>query len=208
MKKGNNIRLRADGRFEARYVKGRDESGKIRYGYCYGHTYEEAEGKRAALLSQDVPMRRLNLLVLGAGSHGDEVMELAQSLRLFDKVSFLDDFVSERAIGKCRDFEAYLDEYGAAIPAVGDTALRMRWMSELVRAGFAIPTLIHPTASIAGSVQIGGGVVVCARATISTGAVIGKGCIISSGATIGRNVHLPDWTYVECGEVVGEHAYK
>ena len=28
MKKGDNIRLRADGRYEARYIKSRDENGK------------------------------------------------------------------------------------------------------------------------------------------------------------------------------------
>lgn len=45
MSKGENIFKRKDGRWEARYVKGRDASGKIRYGFCYGRSYREAKEK-------------------------------------------------------------------------------------------------------------------------------------------------------------------
>lgn len=45
MAKGENIFKRKDGRWEARYIKGYDSSGKIRYGYCYGKSYKEAKEK-------------------------------------------------------------------------------------------------------------------------------------------------------------------
>ena len=45
MAKGENIFKRKDGRWEARYIKGREASGKIKYGYCYGRTYREAKEK-------------------------------------------------------------------------------------------------------------------------------------------------------------------
>ena len=45
MAKGENIFRRRDGRWEARYSKGRELSGKIKYGYCYGKTYREAKEK-------------------------------------------------------------------------------------------------------------------------------------------------------------------
>lgn len=35
MSKGENIFKRKDGRWEARYVKGYELSGKIKYGFCY-----------------------------------------------------------------------------------------------------------------------------------------------------------------------------
>jgi len=43
MRTGENIFKRKDGRWEARFRKGRDASGKIIYGYCYGRTYSEAK---------------------------------------------------------------------------------------------------------------------------------------------------------------------
>jgi len=45
MAKGENIFKRKDGRWEARYVKGYELSGKIKYGFCYGKTYREAKEK-------------------------------------------------------------------------------------------------------------------------------------------------------------------
>ena len=59
MAKGENIFKRKDGRWEARYVKGRELSGKIKYGFCYGKTYREAKEKvtkiKAELLSGKTP---------------------------------------------------------------------------------------------------------------------------------------------------------
>lgn len=45
MAKGENIFKRKDGRWEARYIRGYELSGKIRYGFCYGKTYREAKEK-------------------------------------------------------------------------------------------------------------------------------------------------------------------
>ena len=55
MAKGENIFKRKDGRWEARYIKGYELSGKIKYGFCYGKTYREAKEKvtqaKVALIS-------------------------------------------------------------------------------------------------------------------------------------------------------------
>lgn len=65
MAKGENIFKRKDGRWEARYIKGYELSGKVKYGYCYGKSYKEAKEKvikaRAALangISLSVPTSR------------------------------------------------------------------------------------------------------------------------------------------------------
>ena len=59
MAKGENIFRRRDGRWEARYIKGRELSGKIKYGYCYGKTYREAKEKAAKQLWQmELPYRQ------------------------------------------------------------------------------------------------------------------------------------------------------
>lgn len=201
MRQGSNIRQRADGRFEARYVKGRDQRGRAVYGSCYGRTYEEAERKRVEALSRSVRVRELNLLILGAGSHGREVMELARSLNVFRKVDFLDDRKTE-ALGPCAELERWVEEYPAAIAAVGDWDVRRRWLEELALAGFALPVLIHPSAAVSPSAELEYGTVVCARAVIGPGTKVGRGCIISSGAAVDRDAVLKEGTYVSCGQVV------
>lgn len=47
--KGENIFKRKDGRWEARYVKNHETSGKIIYGFCYGKSYKEVKEKVSKL---------------------------------------------------------------------------------------------------------------------------------------------------------------
>ena len=48
-KKGENIFLRKDGRWEARYITERELDGYYKYGYIYGKTYSEAKKKKMML---------------------------------------------------------------------------------------------------------------------------------------------------------------
>ena len=52
-RKGENIRKRKDGRWEARYIKGRDMDGKIRYGSLYGRSYTEVKDKKNKIISEN-----------------------------------------------------------------------------------------------------------------------------------------------------------
>lgn len=45
VRKGENIYLRKDGRWEGRFPKGRKQNGRIRYGYVYGKSYTEVKTK-------------------------------------------------------------------------------------------------------------------------------------------------------------------
>ena len=59
-KKGENIFLRKDGRWEARYIKERALDGNYKYGYIYGKTYSEAKKKKNdALLTLDEKKKKL-----------------------------------------------------------------------------------------------------------------------------------------------------
>ncbi len=49
-RRGENIRKRKDGRWEARYQKGRKADGSIQYGYVYARKYAEVKQKRNNIL--------------------------------------------------------------------------------------------------------------------------------------------------------------
>ncbi|MDC7290724.1 site-specific integrase [Blautia schinkii] len=49
-RRGENIRKRSDGRWEARYEKTRKPDGTIQYGYLYAKTYEEVKRKKVLAL--------------------------------------------------------------------------------------------------------------------------------------------------------------
>ena len=202
-----NIRQRKDGSFEARYKIGRNEKGRTAYASCYGKTYEEAVEKREKALEEQLiknnPPIGMNLLILGAGSHGQEVREIAESLHIFQKIDFLDDDTNNlEAIGVWEDIEELKDSYNTAIVAVGNEHTRKLWFAKLSSAGYIIPTLVHPSAIVSQNATLGAGTVICARATISSGARVGAGCIISAGVALGRDESIVDWTHISTAGVV------
>ena len=53
-RRGENIRKRKDGRWEARYIKGRKNNGKIIYGSIYAQTYKEVKEKLHICLENNI----------------------------------------------------------------------------------------------------------------------------------------------------------
>ena len=51
-RKGENIFKRKDGRWEGRYIQGRDDEGKAVYGYVFGRTYAEAKRKKQVAIAE------------------------------------------------------------------------------------------------------------------------------------------------------------
>lgn len=198
MTDNEGVRLRNDGRYEARYVKGKDEAGRVKYGSCYGKTFEEAKAKRDYQVQKLLKNKGLNLLILGAGSHGMDVYEIAKSLRIFSKINFLDD-ASEHplVIDKWQNANEYREEYPVAIVAVGDETLRKEWTEKITAMGFLLPILIHPTAFVPENTEIGPGSVICARATLASGVKMGRGSLVGTGSLVPRNTNIPDWGYYD-----------
>lgn len=65
-KRGENIYKRKDNRWEARFIKERDDNGKIKFGYCYAKTYKEAKqklfiAKKELLTQQKVKQKKARL---------------------------------------------------------------------------------------------------------------------------------------------------
>lgn len=65
-RRGENIRKRSDGRWEARYIKYYDRNGKAKYGSVYGKTYTQVKQKRTQVLKEadadDLHGRAKNML--------------------------------------------------------------------------------------------------------------------------------------------------
>lgn len=152
--------------------------------------------------------RKMNLLILGAGSHGHDIREAAKALGVFQKVSFLDDSViADDVIGKCRDYMKFTAEYPVAFVAFGNNELRREWTLALKKAGYIIPRLIHPHATISADAQIGEGTVVLAQATVNSMAQVGESCIIAQNSMIGFQATVGAYAHVDCGGIVMKNAH-
>lgn len=93
------------------------------------------------------------------------------------------------------------------ICGIGDNAVRKQF------GGKGLTTIIHPTAHIEQSAQIGAGTFVGPMAMAHVGAKIGRGAIINSGAIVEHHNVIGDWVHIApnatlCGNVhVGEGAF-
>ena len=145
----------------------------------------------------------MNLLILGAGEYGKLVYELAQEK--YDKIDFLDDN-SPIAIGKLSDYEKYKDSYQNAIVAIGNSEVRLTWLSILSSIGYHIPSIISSKAYVSPSTVIEEGTIIEPMVAIHTGAKIEKGSIISAGAVINHNSIVKLGCHIDCNAVVGADA--
>ncbi|MCR5768044.1 MAG: hypothetical protein K6G45_06090 [Lachnospiraceae bacterium] len=200
------IYKRNEGRWEARYKKGIDEKGRAVYASVYAKTREEAIEKRKikiGLMSpEEASLNQMNLLILGAGMHGKDVYEVAYSLHIFRKISFLDDnAVGDNIIGKCTEALKFKREYPCAFVAIGDNKKRKKYAEILKNCGFLMPSIVSPAASISSKAVIGEGVSILPQVTISE-ATIGDFCILSSNSLVNGGAEVGAFSHLGCGGIV------
>lgn len=157
--------------------------------------------------------------IVGAGTYGEVMYELAEECG-YHVAGFYDE--DENKIGKyvfdvqvvgklseLKDEEIFGKKF---IVAIGDNEIRCNIMTEILNKGGDVPTLIHPTAKISKSANIGRGVYIQMGAVIWTKVVIGdfsiispntviahhtkigKACLISTLCAIGASVSIGDYT--------------
>ena len=144
-----------------------------------------------------------NLLILGVGGFGRTVREMAISMGKWDRILCLDDASqAEHVIGKCDDYHLFLQDFEEAYPAFGDNSFRLEWVDKLKEAGYRVPTIIHPTAFVSPSVQMGDGVIVMQHAVINTGTVIGRAALINCGAIIDHDNQVGEGAHIGLGTIV------
>ncbi len=147
--------------------------------------------------------KQMNLLILGAGSHGHAVYEIADRLGIFQKIAFLDDnVIGNDIVGRIEDVLDYRKEYPLCFVAIGNNERRKELAEKVIRAGFITPRLISSETAVARGATIGQGTIVMPQATINAGAKIGDFCIIASNSLIGFNATVESYVHCDCASVV------
>ena len=146
-----------------------------------------------------------NLLIIGAGQYGMVAKEIAESMKCFARISFVDD-ASASAVGKLCDIEKLIHEYDSAVVAIGKSELRIDLIKELCGIGYNVPSLIHEKAYVSPSAIIGMGCFVEPMAVVHTEVVIETGCIISAGVILNHNSIVHMGCHINCGSVVKARA--
>ena len=139
------------------------------------------------------------LIIIGASGHGKVVADIAV-LNGYKDIVFLD---NDPEIKTCAGYPVLgpdtmtseLD--GDVFIAVGKAETRKKLMERDANRNF--PVLIHPSAVIAKSAEVGAGSVAMAGAVINPGAQIGKGCIINTSSSVDHDCVVGDYVHISVG---------
>ena len=145
------------------------------------------------------------LAIFGASGHGKVVADIAVSCGL-QNIDFYDDAWPEtikngswNVVGNTTSLLSNLDDYSSVIVALGHCAIRWEKHCIIRQRGAELATLIHPTAIISPSAQIGAGTVIMPRAVINAGATIGEACIVNTGAIIEHDCKIEYGVHIAPG---------
>ncbi len=169
----------------------------------------------------------MRLVIIGAGGYGQTVKDVAEQSGLYETIVFLDDNKSDSDIvGKCCDFEKFIDNDTVIYPAFGNNEARIAFIEKLEEAGAKIPTIVHGSAYVSPRAEISKGCVILPKAVVNTDTAVKEGCIINCGAIVDhgcvveKGVHvclgaivkaenrIPAFMKVEAGQIVENRTYK
>ena len=142
-------------------------------------------------------MKKL-LFIIGAGGHGRVAADIGKLMGY--QVCFLDDGeLSDPSVkGKVAEYKKYIGEASFFV-AIGNNQTRKNIMQELIKNSAKIATLVHPSAVIAESAEIGMGAIVMAGAVINPCAHIGIGTVINTCSSVDHDCSIGDYVHISVG---------
>lgn len=142
------------------------------------------------------------LAVLGASGHGRVVADTALQAG-WGEVVFFDDAWpelkkngSDPVVGDTDELLNSADEFDGVAVAIGNNRVRLRKVKDLLKAGIALPPLLHPRAYVAKDVVIESGVVFFAGTVVQPGSLIGLASILNTGSTVDHDCSLAAGVHV------------
>jgi sugar O-acyltransferase (sialic acid O-acetyltransferase NeuD family) len=157
-------------------------------------------------------MLKDDLILIGAGGHARsciDVIEQEGKFRIAGLVGLAEEVGSRvlgyDVIGTDADLDELATRFKYALITVGQIASsedRIHIFDFSVKAGFALPTIIAPSAYVSPHATIGAGSIIMHAAIINADAVVGRNCIINSRALIEHGSQVADHCHVSTGAIL------
>lgn len=157
-------------------------------------------------------MLKDDLVLIGAGGHARsciDVIEQEGKFRIAGLVGIGEEVGSRvlnyDVIGIDEELDELATRFKYALITLGQIASsedRIHLFDLAEKAGFALPTIIAPSAYVSPHATIGEGTVIMHGATINAEVVVGRNCIINSRALVEHGSHVEDHCHVSTGAIV------
>lgn len=142
-----------------------------------------------------------SIILIGNGGHSKVIKDIIDESSDYTVVGFLDNkFYSYEESGNCFydnlcNIQLYSEDYYFCL-AIGNNVIRNKLFKEIQLHKNRFPSLIHSTASVSPSAQIGYGTVVMPNAVINADAQIGNHVIVNSGSVIEHDNFIEDYVHI------------
>jgi len=149
------------------------------------------------------------VLLIGAGGHAKALVDLLRAARWPEPAGALDDspdpadVLGVPVLGTTAQLAALRPQgLAAVVVALGDNALRARFGAVARALGYALPTLVHPAATIAASARLGAGCVVLPLAVLGAEAVAGDLVILNTASVAEHDCVLEEAAHLAPGAIL------
>ncbi|MBC1531051.1 hypothetical protein HCJ07_11900 [Listeria booriae] len=152
-----------------------------------------------------------SLIIIGDGGHSKMVQNIVRESGTYQLTEVWDDKYREPV---ARDGVVYtsldgqlqgltqMDADATFFVAIGDNDIRKKIARTLALAGKKFAVIIHPTAFVEATVEIGEGSLVMAGSIVQANTVLGKHVIVNSGATVEHDISVGNFVHFAPGSVV------
>lgn len=140
------------------------------------------------------------LLIVASKRYGDYVKEIAETMKCFEKISFIDNYRQD-ALGRLEELSSFYPEYNCAIAACDDGVERLMWNKRLEEL-FNIPVLFHKDSTISPSSSLLPGSIIEPRAVIGCQTTIGSSTVVGAGSIIEPYCIIGDGSTLRSGTIV------
>jgi UDP-N-acetylbacillosamine N-acetyltransferase len=131
-----------------------------------------------------VSAARTQLVIYGAWYFGRLISEAAEAIG-WDVLGYVDPDPPEGV--------ATLDAVpleATVFVAIGDNAIRAEVNAALLEHGRSLATIVHPTASVSPSAQLGPGAYVAELVAVRTRAILGEGVVLQAGSVVSHDCNI------------------
>lgn len=158
------------------------------------------------------------LLVFGGGGHAKAIMDMLRQIGGYAIAGIVDDklppgtqVLGIPVLGR-RAILPALTRQGVRLAANGvggilDIGVRVKIFELLEAAGFELPALVHPRATVEPSAVVGEGVQVFANAYVGSEAVLHPKCMVNTNAVISHDCVIGAYTHIAPGALLAGHVH-
>lgn len=152
-----------------------------------------------------------SLIIIGDGGHSKMVQNIVRESGTYQLTEVWDDKYREPVTREGTVYTSLdeklqgltqMDADIAFFVAIGDNDIRKKIARTLALAGKKFAVIVHPTAFIEATVEIGEGSLVMAGSIVQANTVLGKHVIVNSGATVEHDISVGNFVHFAPGSVV------